>query len=128
MVPFGRSVGCIVTVRVTSNPRTEHHVTVYRSEAAFTKIRPVPVDGSRSARNGDTRGGPVRRRATLRSVLDLSASSNVMLPSELTNAAVCVFPKKGNAKGTAPLTPSSSVSVRRVPSAARKFPSMRVTL
>src|SRR5687768_12076228 len=72
MVPLGSSVAWTVTVRVDSKPRTLHQVTVYRSDAAFRKMRPLPVVGSRSERNTDTRGGPVSSRATLRSVLDLS--------------------------------------------------------
>jgi hypothetical protein len=50
------------------------------------------VDGSRSEKNGATRGGPVRNRETLRSVLAVSACSNVMLPSELRNACVWSLP------------------------------------
>ena len=85
-------------VRVDSKPRTPHHVTVYWSAAAFAKTRPSPVLGSRSARNGAIRGGPVSNRATLRSVLARSSSSKVMLPSELTNAVALRSPVEGEAE------------------------------
>src|SRR4029078_13296201 len=98
-LPSGSSVAWVVTTRVESKPRTLHQVTVYWSAAALTKIFPVPCVGSRSAKNGATRGGPVRRRAMLRSVLDLSSSPKVMLPSELTNAAVCPTPYNGHENG-----------------------------
>ena len=80
-------------------PRTPHHVTVlHRSAAAFAKTRPSPVLGSRSARNGAIRGGPVSSRATLRSVLAWSSSSKVTLPSELTNAVFASFRGEGEAE------------------------------
>src|SRR5262249_12471776 len=69
-LPSGKSVACVVTVRCESKPRTPHQVTVYWSVAAFTKTLPTDCDGSRSAKNGATGAGPVRRRATLRSVLE----------------------------------------------------------
>src|SRR4051794_21016412 len=59
--PLGNSVVCTVTVRAESNPRTPHQVTVYWSGAAFTNTFPVPAVGSRSAKKGATRGGPVSR-------------------------------------------------------------------
>ena len=104
------------SLRVESKPRTLHQVTVYASAAALTKTLPTPVDGSRSAKNGAMRGGPVTRRPMLRSVLALSSSTRVMLPSELTNAAVCAVPKNGNENGMFTWALSSSVSVTRVPS------------
>ena len=89
--PSGSSVACADVVRVESKPRTLHQVTVYWSLAELTKT-PPPALGSRSARNNATRGGPVSRRPTLRSVLALSPSRNVTLPSELTKA-VRSFPE-----------------------------------
>ena len=91
-LPSGRSVACAVTDRVESNARTPHQVTVYWSDAAFTKILPLPVVGSRSAKNGATRGGPASILARLRSLLLLSSSPRVMLPSEFTKAAVWPVP------------------------------------
>ena len=91
-LPSGSSVVWTLTVRVESKPRTLHQVTVYWSAAALTKILPEPVVGSRSAKNGAMRGGPVTIRPRLRSVLALSSSPNVMLPSELTKAAVWAVP------------------------------------
>ena len=69
---------------------TAHQVTVTASSpvCAYT---PPPLDGSRSARKGAMRGAPESSRETLREVLALSASSKVMLPSELTKASSCVF-------------------------------------
>ena len=122
----GSRVACAVTPRCESKPWTPHQVTVYWSEAAFTKILP-PAVGSRSARNGATRGGPVSSRDTSRSVLAWSASPNVMLPSELTNAAVCDR-RRREREGTATDALSSSPSVRRVPSTIRKLPSIFATL
>ena len=117
----------VVTVRVESKPRTPHQVTVYWSAAALTKTRP-PVLGSRSARNGATRGGPVSSRATLRSVLARSSSSNVMLPSELTNAVVCAPAVQREAERHVHL-PAVVVGQREPrPSAVRNVPSIRVTL
>ena len=74
----------------------------------FRKTRPLPVVGSRSAKNGATRGGPVRNLDTLRSELAVSLSPKVMLPSELTKARVCDVPKNGNANGTVNSDASSS--------------------
>ena len=87
IAPVANSEAWTVVVCVESKPRTPHQVTVNASAAASTKTRP-PVDGSRSAKNGATRGGPPRRRAKPRVVDVASASSNVRLPSELTNTEV----------------------------------------
>jgi hypothetical protein len=69
-----------------------HQVTVTPSAPAARNTRPDPVVGSRSAKKGETRGGPARKRVTERSVLAKSASPNVMLPSELMNALDCAPP------------------------------------
>ena len=87
IAPVANSDACTVVVCVESKPRTPHQVTVNASLAASTKTRP-PVDGSRSAKNGATRGGPPSRRAKPRVVDVASASSKVRLPSELTNTDV----------------------------------------
>ena len=70
-----------------SNSGTSHHV---RSSASPSVRRNTPParDGSRSANAGAMRGGPVRKRATFRSVLALSPVTKVTLPSELTNRSV----------------------------------------
>src|SRR4029453_899301 len=117
--PSGRRTAWTVTVWVTSKPRTPHQVTVVASDDACRKTRPLPVDGSRSAKNGATRGGPVRNRDTLRSELAVSLSPNVMLPSEFTNACVCDVPKNGNPNGTVNSEASSSASARGGPTGDR---------
>jgi hypothetical protein len=70
-----------------------HQVTVTPSAPVARKTRPLPVVGSRSAKKGDTRGSPDRKRETLRSVLAESPSPKVMLPSELTKPRDCAVPK-----------------------------------
>ena len=67
--PLGSRLACTVTVSSCRTPRTAHKVTVNASAAFCTKTRPSPVEGSRSAKKGATRGGPVITRETLRSVL-----------------------------------------------------------
>jgi hypothetical protein len=58
-------------------------VTVTASLAACTNTAP-PAPGSRSAKKRAIRGGPWRKRVTLRGVAAVSALPNVRLPSELT--------------------------------------------
>jgi hypothetical protein len=70
------------------------------------------------------RGGPVTRRPMSRSVLDLSSSTSVMLPSELMNAAVWPTPKNGNENGMFTWTLSSSTNGTRVPRVERNVPSI----
>ena len=74
-----------------SNSGTAHQVTVTAPAPAAANTAP-PADGSRSARKGAMRGGPVSSREMLREVLASSPSSNVRLPSELTNAPVWTRP------------------------------------
>ena len=87
MAPFANSTACTVTVCGRSKPGTAHHVTVVASAALSKKTSP-PADGSRSAKNGAIRGAPDASRSSPRSVDALSPSSNVRLPSELTNSDV----------------------------------------
>src|SRR3954463_14051678 len=122
-LPSGSSVVCTVVVSPESKPRTAHQVTVYWSAAALTTPRP-PDDGSRSERKAHTRGGPVSSRETLRSVLDLSSSPKVTLPSELTNALVASAPYSEKGNGTVTGTLSSSASVSWCPSVLRNAASI----
>ena len=87
MAPFENSTACAVIVCGRSKPGTAHQVTVVASGALSKKTRP-PADGSRSAKKGAIRGAPEARRPRPRAVDALSASSNVRLPSELTNSDV----------------------------------------
>jgi hypothetical protein len=85
--PPARRLAWAVTFPVASKSGTSHHVTVNASEAAPTKI-PPPFAGSRSAKNGATRGAPARTRPSERASVATSPSPKVRLPSELTNAEV----------------------------------------
>ena len=87
IAPFANSTACTVIVCGSPKPGTAHQVIVTASGALSKNMRP-PADGSRSAKNGAIRGAPEARRSSPRVVDALSASSNVRLPSELTNSEV----------------------------------------
>ena len=89
--PSGSRLAWVVTVEDESKPCTEHQVTVSASGPDATNM-PPPTEGSRSAKNGATRGAPESRRASPRSSVEVSPWPNVMFPSEFTKAAVCEPP------------------------------------
>ena len=111
-------LACTVVVALIPKPGTRHQVTVVRSAKVVAKTPPLTL-GSRSARKGESRGGPESSRETFRGVLALSPSSKVRLPSELMKSDEWLSPKNGKVKPMASEVVSSSPSVTRSPRGER---------
>src|SRR4029079_12194221 len=90
----------LTRLEVLSNSGTSHQVMTSASPSV-RRNTPAPFDGSRSAKIGATRGGPVRNRATFRSVLAWSSETKLTLPSELRKASVYLPEQYGKVNGNA---------------------------